>query len=258
MNALSSILSHPAVWRGAELGRVTTPSVPSGYAELDAELPGGGWPTAALTEILPQHAGIGELRILGHALANLAAQGRWLAWIAPPYLPYAPALQAAGIDLARLMVIRTRTPRETLWAIEQTLRSQTCGAVLAWPDKIAYAELRRLQLAAEGSNTLAVLFRSQRCITEATPAALRLRLDTQGGALAARILKRRGGVLGRSITLTPPPVVERSACFTNTHTAINSNSNSNFNLNGKNHHAVDRPAFPAPAARSLRAGFSLN
>ena len=63
-----------------------------------------------------------------------------------------------------------------------------------------------------------------------------------------------GGVLGRSITLTPPPVVERSACFTNTHTAINSNSDSNFNLNGKNHHAVDRPAFPAPAARSLRAG----
>ena len=145
---------------------------------INAELPGGGWPTAALTEILPQHAGIGELRILGHALANLAAQGRWLAWIAPPYLPYAPALQAAGIDLSRLLVIRTRTPRETLWAVEQTLRSQTCGAVLAWPDKIAYAELRRLQLAAEGSNTLAVLFRSQRCITEATPAALRLRLDS--------------------------------------------------------------------------------
>ena len=110
------------------------------------------WPTAALTEILPQHEGIGELRILGHALAKLAAEGRWLAWIAPPYLPYAPALQAAGIDLSRLLVIRTRSPRETLWAFEQTLRSQTCGAVLAWPEKIAYAELRRLQLAAEGSN----------------------------------------------------------------------------------------------------------
>jgi hypothetical protein len=248
MNALASILSHPAIWRGAELGRVSTPSVPSGYAELDAELPGGGWPTAALTEILPQHEGIGELRILGHALANLAKQGRWLAWIAPPYLPYAPALQAAGIDLSHLLVIRTRTPRETLWAVEQTLRSQTCGAVLAWPDKIAYAELRRLQLAAEGSNTLAVLFRSQRCITEATPAALRLRLDTQGGTLAARILKRRGGVLGRTITLTPPPVVDRTVYFTQP----------NSNPNGKNPHVVDRLAFSAPAARSVRAGLSLN
>lgn len=248
MNALSSILSHPAIWRGAELGRVTTPSVPSGYAALDAELPGGGWPTAALTEILPQHEGIGELRLLGHALAKLAAQGRWLAWIAPPYLPYAPALQAAGIDLAHLLVIRTRSPRETLWAVEQTLRSQTCGAVLAWPDRIAYAELRRLQLAAEGGNTLAVLFRPQRCITESTPAALRLRLDTQGGALAARILKRRGGVLGRSIVLTPPPVVDRRVLFTDSHS----------NPNGKNPHVVDRPAFPAPAARSVRAGLSIN
>lgn len=248
MNALSSILSHPAIWRGGELGRVTMPSVPSGYAALDAELPGGGWPTAALTEILPQHEGIGELRLLGHALAKLAAQGRWLAWIAPPYLPYAPALQAAGIDLAHLLVIRTRSPRETLWAVEQTLRSQTCGAVLAWPDRIAYAELRRLQLAAEGGNTLAVLFRPQRCITESTPAALRLRLDTQGGALAARILKRRGGVLGRSIVLTPPPVVDRRVLFTDSHS----------NPNGKNPHVVDRPAFPAPAARSVRAGLSIN
>ena len=175
MSGLATVLSHPAVWRGAELGRVSTPSVPSGYAELDAELPGGGWPTAALTEILPQHEGIGELRILGHALAKLAAEGRWLAWIAPPYLPYAPALQAAGIDLSRLLVIRTRSPRETLWAFEQTLRSQTCGAVLAWPEKIAYAELRRLQLAAEGGTTMAVLFRPLRCITEATPSALRRR-----------------------------------------------------------------------------------
>lgn len=244
MNALTALLSHPSIWRGGELGRVTTPSVPSGYAELDAELPGGGWPTAALTEIVPQHEGIGELRLLGHALANLAAQGRWLAWIAPPYLPYAPALQAAGIDLSHLLVIRTRSPRETLWACEQALRSQACGAVLAWPDKIAYAELRRLQLAAEGSTTMAVLFRPLRCITEATPAALRLRLDTQGGALTARILKRRGGVLGRTITLTPSPVVDRRIF--------------NPNPNGMNNHVVDRIAFPAPAARSVRAGISIN
>ena len=108
MSALAKLLSHPAVWRGSALGSVATPSVPTGFPALDAELPGGGWPAAALTEILPQHEGIGELRILGHALASLSARGRWLAWIAPPYLPYAPALQAAGIDLARLIVVSHR------------------------------------------------------------------------------------------------------------------------------------------------------
>ncbi len=242
MNALSALLSHPAIWRGHQLGRVTTPSVPSGYAELDAELPGGGWPTAALTEILAQYEGIGELRILGHALASLAAQGRWLAWIAPPYLPYAPALAAAGIDLSHLLMIRTRSPRETLWAFEQALRSQSCGAVLAWPERIAYTELRRLQLAAEGSSTIAVLFRPPRCAAEATPAALRLNLYTQNGGLAARILKRRGGVLSSPIMLTPAVPAEQELFA---------------ELNGVSH-VMDRIAFPASAARSVCAGVSVN
>jgi hypothetical protein len=243
MTALAELLAHPSIWRGGELGRVASPSVASGYPQLDAELPGGGWPTAALTEILAQHEGIGELGILGHALAALSAKGRWLAWIAPPYLPYAPALQAAGIDLSHLIVIRTRSPRETLWAYEQALRSQTCGAVLAWPDRIAYAELRRLQLAAEGSTTLAMLFRPARCITEATPAALRLRLDTRPGGLAVRVLKRRGGVLGRTIALTPPQIVQR--------TPANS-------PNGLDRHVMDRIEFPAPAARSVRRDLGIH
>ncbi|MEO7727143.1 MAG: translesion DNA synthesis-associated protein ImuA, partial [Burkholderiales bacterium] len=157
MNAFAQLLNHPAIWRGNQLSRVASASVPTGFATLDEQLPGGGWPTAALTEILPQHEGIGELRLLGKALAALSAQKRMLAWIAPPYLPYAPALAALGIDLARIIIITTRSPRETLWTIEQTLRAKACGAVLAWPGAIKYPELRRLQLAAEEDPVLAVL-----------------------------------------------------------------------------------------------------
>ena len=234
MNALTALLSHPALWRGNQLAGVGTPSVPSGFAALDAELPGGGWPTAALTEILPQHDGIGELRLLGPALARLSARGRQLAWIAPPYLPYAPALAAAGIDLATLIFIKTRSPRETLWAIEQTLRSNTCGAVLAWPGPVTYPELRRLQLAAEGNIGLAVLFRAPRSANETTPAPLRLGLQTCAGELAVRVLKRRSARLGNPILLTPPPIVNR-------------------NKSGSAH-VVDRALFPVPPARSVPAG----
>jgi len=234
MSALAELLSHPAIWRGNALGSVATPGVPTGFPTLDAELPGGGWPAAALTEILPQHEGIGELRILGPALASLSARGRWLAWIAPPYLPYAPALQAAGIDLARLLVVKTRSPRETLWAAEQALRSNACGAVLAWPQKITWPELRRLQLATEGSRALAILFRPPRAAGEASPAALRLALDTCEGDLAVRILKRRGAVLGQPIRLHPAPVVHRSQPVF--------------------HHAVDCASFPALPARIVPAG----
>lgn len=206
MSALAAVLTHPAIWRGNALSRVANASVPTGFAALDAQLPGGGWPTAALTEILPQHEGIGELRILGHALAALSAQKRMLVWIAPPHLPYAPALAAAGIDLARLIIITTRSPRETLWAIEQALRSNACGALCAWPGRIKYPELRRLQLAAEGNPVLAVLFRPPQTSAEPSCAALRLALTTWRGELAVRILKRRGAALNAPILLHSPAV----------------------------------------------------
>ncbi len=168
--------------------------MPTGFATLDAELPGGGWPTGCLTELLPAHEGIGELRILGPALAALSRAGRRLAWIAPPHLPYAPALDAAGIALTQLLIVRTAAARDTLWAAEQALASAACGAVLVWPGRAKYAELRRLQLAAEKTRALAVLFRAPRAASEASPAVLRLALHTAFGGLAVRILKRRGAV----------------------------------------------------------------
>ena len=235
MNALAALLNHPAIWRGNQLSRVASASVPTGFAALDAELPGGGWPTAALTEILPQHAGIGELRILGTALAALSAQKRALVWIAPPHLPYAPALAAAGIDLARVIIVTTRSPRETLWAAEQALRSNACGAVLAWPGVITYPELRRLQLAAEGNPVLAVLFRLPQTSAATSCAALRLALKTWHGGLAVHLLKRRGAALDAPILLHSPAVSPGRAS----------------NKSRLDHHAVDRARFPLSATRNV-------
>lgn len=166
---------------------------------LDKELPGGGWPTACLSEVLPAHEGIGELRLMGPGLACLSSQGRRLAWVAPPYLPYAPALDAAGIELERLLIVRTRTAAEALWAAEQALRSQACGAVLLWSATCDHAALRRLQLAAEHGRALALLFRPPTAHSRASPAALRLRLDSANGGLAVHILKRRGPPLHRPV-----------------------------------------------------------
>lgn len=234
MSALAEILAHPAIWRGDHPVAVSSPSLPTGFSALDAALPGGGWPTAALIEILPQHEGIGELRILGHALSRLTDEGRFLVWIAPPYLPYAPALRSAGIDLARFILVKTRSPRETLWASEQALRSNACGAVLAWPQAANYAELRRLQIAAEGSAVLAVLFRPPQVARETTPAPLRLALATAHGELAVRVLKRRGSPLVNPILLSSAVAGRRAQQPV--------------------HHVVDRARLPSPAARSVPAG----
>lgn len=228
--SFAALLERPDIWRGDALSRAGTPAVPSGFPRLDTELPGSGWPAGALVEILPAHEGIGELRLLGSALAALSNRGLWLAWIAPPHLPYAPALAAAGIDTGKIVIVRTATAKETLWAAEQALVSNACGAVLAWPKSVKYADLRRLQIAAEGGRASAFLFRAPEAAGESSPAPLRIALGTAAGGLAVRVLKRRGAPLARPILLPAIPPAVRA----------------------KNHH-VDRHPAAAAAARDFPA-----
>lgn len=191
--ALEEMLRTRAdVWR-ARTGLVGAEGVATGHPALDTILPEGGWPQGALTEILCDQLGIGELGLLMPALARLAEKGRWIAWIAPPYLPYAPALAAAGLDPGKVLLVRPRATTDGLWALEQALRSGTCGAVLAWPAAGTPRQLRRLQLAAEAGCCWGVLFRPASYAAQASPAALRLRLEASADALAVQVLKRRGG-----------------------------------------------------------------
>jgi len=126
-HALAALLAHPAIWHGDDCAPEPA-TLPSGFAALDAALPGHGWPQGALTEVLLEREGIGELRLALPALARVQAQGRDVVWIAPPHRPYAPALAAAGLDLARFYVVRCRDAQDALWAYEQALRAPECGA----------------------------------------------------------------------------------------------------------------------------------
>ncbi len=188
---LDHLLRHPGIWQADRGGAVPQEALPTGFAELDQALPAGGWPLGALTEILSQGMGAGELRLIMPALARLSREGRWIAWIAPPHIPYAPALAAWGVDLSRLLLVRTRFENDALWAAEQTLRSGSCGAVLTWPAAVVDRGLRRLQLAAEAGECWGVLFRTAR-MQQRSPAAVRLKLEPFSRGALVRILKCRG------------------------------------------------------------------
>jgi hypothetical protein len=197
---LEAVLNHPSVWRGAECARVAVPSVPTGFAELDAVLPGGGWPAGALTEIHCERPGTGELQLVMPAAARLTQSGRWLMLIAPPYIPYAPALISHGVRLSRVMLVQTAATEESLWACGQALSSHGCGAVLAWLERAPERSFRRLQLAAENNDALALLFRPGRALP-ASPAALRLHVSKFQSRTLVRILKRRGSGVPAPIAL---------------------------------------------------------
>ena len=191
--AVAQLLHDPLLWLGRSKARVER-AVASGFAELDGELPGGGWPQGALTELLLDREGIGELRVLVPALERLSRSGAWIALIAPPHLPYAPAFARAGIEPARVAVIEAREEKDRWWAAEQVLRSDSARALVFWPQSVNDARLRRLVVAMQEVATLAFVFARLERAALPSPAALRIRLSAAGEKLRLDVFKRRGGV----------------------------------------------------------------
>jgi hypothetical protein len=187
--AIDSLLDARRLWRGQPQARPPSRQ-PTGFPVLDAALPSGGWPEAALSEVLLPLDGIGELGLLWPTLARLTQSGDLVVLIAPPYLPFPAAWANAGVRLDRLQVVRAEA-RDVPWAAEQCLRSAACAAVLCWPQQADDRTLRRLQLAAEAGQCLGMAMRPASAAVHASPAALRLVLETRPPRL--RVLKCRGG-----------------------------------------------------------------
>jgi hypothetical protein len=232
MAPLENILQQHPIWRGSVPAAISQ-TVPTGYAELGRALPGGGWPVGGLTEVLGLQEGIGELQLVLPALAKLTSAGKRVVWLAPPHLPYAPALAAAGVDLVHLVVVRAPGRRDALWAAEQVLRAGPCHALIGWFRHARYEELRRLAVAAEASRAFVALFRPREAAREPSPACLRLELEPAGEQLSVTILKRRGAPVAAPLHL---PV--RMSQFGPVH-------------------ALGRPAIPRSAVQDTRASRRL-
>ena len=213
---IARLLEHPAIWRGRSAAQRS--GLPTGFAALDEYLPDGGWPRTGLIEILTSRFGSGELTLLVPALATLTrvAAARWCVWVAPPLVPFAPALVSCGVVLDRVAVVggarpldhptKSRSPLLTTfsvrqdarfrgdpgaWAFEQTLGSGACDAVLGWVRQAKPRDIRRLQLAAERGRALGVLFRPRRAAREASAAVLRLSVEPLAAGVRLTILKGR-------------------------------------------------------------------
>jgi protein ImuA len=219
---------HPSLWRASQLARSSTRCVDTGHAALSAQLPGSGWPTGVLIDLLQQQPGIGEMRLLRPALAAVAE--RRIVLLQPPHPPQALALAALGVPPSQLIWLRADRTADALWAAEQVLRSGSCGALLFWQNQVRSDSLRRLHLAAQGGETLFFMMRPLAAGQDASPAPLRLALRPQAGGMEIDFVKRRGPQ--RDAPLFLP---------------LSSNL-----LQPERHAPVDRPAFAPAAARGLQ------
>jgi protein ImuA len=235
---------HPTLWLAHQLGRQADTTCASGFAALDAQLPGGGWPRRALSELLLRQPGIGEIRLLSPCLTAVQRSGRLVMLFDPPATLSAWALAQLGFDVEQLLIINTSTAQlppgrpkafaralgararsdrglssealpsgDGLWALEQALKSGHVGAVLAWlPPRLRAERLRRLQLAAHAHDGPAFVLREMTAAERPTAAPLRLALRPAGAdALGVRLLKRRGPPLETPLRLALPPVLSSSA-----------------------------------------------
>jgi hypothetical protein len=194
VSSLADILADARVWKLKDASAAPPrPVWSTGCSSLDARLPGGGWPTASLIEVLLDDTGLGEVQLFLPALVACQRAASWLIWISPPHEPYAPALAQQGIELTRLLIVRPASATEALWAAEQALASGVCAAVLLWLKGTDDRWLRRLKLAAEAGGALGVLFRPERHRFESSPASLRLVVTKGEHEARLDLLKVQGG-----------------------------------------------------------------
>ena len=207
---IARLLEHPAIWRGRSAAERS--GLSTGFAALDEHLPDRGWPRAGLIEILVSRFGSGELALLMPALAALtrSAAARWCVWVAPPLVPFAPALASCGVVLDRVALVDGARRHDArlhgdpgMWAFEQTLGSGACDAVLGWVRQPKPRDIRRLQLAAERGRTLGVLFRPQRAAREASAAVLRLSIEPLAAGVRVTLINGRSAHRG-ALDLTWP------------------------------------------------------
>jgi hypothetical protein len=193
---LAGLLSHPSLWLAAGLQEAGYVTISTGFADLDQRLPGQGWPSCGLIDLLIDGCGGGELNIFMPALAQLSTRHpqSWIAWVSPPCEPYPTALERHGINVQRMLIVRGR---EVLWSMEQALLSGCCRVVMGWIETESMRltsgkALRRLQLAAEQNSVLCLLFRTTRFLNQATPAVLRLLIAPTAQGIAVELIKARG------------------------------------------------------------------
>jgi protein ImuA len=200
-----------AVWRADALACAAGATVATGHAALDAQLPGGGWPVGAISEILQGHSGQNEWRLLLPALRHAVQAARVpdpVVLVGAPHVPFGPGLWAQGFEARRLLWVTERAPAARLWAAEQALRCAAVVAVLAWLPQVRAEQLRRLQMAAQEHSKLLFVLRPAQAQSESSPAVLRLLASTSpdGDALLLHILKRRGPPLDQALSLPARPV----------------------------------------------------
>lgn len=141
-------------------GRRRHAALPFGVPAIDSRLPDGGLALGALHEVAGSG---GEVDAAAAALfaAGIAARTRGhVLWCLTRQDLFAPALAQAGLAADRVIYVEAQSESAVLACFKDGLREHSgLGAVIAEVARLSMTDSRRLQLAAEGSRTIAIALR---------------------------------------------------------------------------------------------------
>jgi cell division inhibitor SulA/protein ImuA len=192
---LRQYLSRTAPFYGEREGKK------SGLDTLD-HLLGGGLPKGGLT-ILTGDRGAGRLTIAARIAAEETKASRPIAWVDAKGTLYPPALAAAGVELERVLMVKSEDER-IVYAAEQIVSSGAFHLVVATglDNLLNPSRARRLQTSAEGQNVSVLLVLEPNAASRITNAALKLSLSRRGRGIMIEVEKdRTGTATGRKAML---------------------------------------------------------
>jgi protein ImuA len=163
-------------------------ALPLGLSAIDSHLPQGGLACGALHEIVPdgERATAAAFGFIAALLTRLPRTRR-LVFVMPGYGQRhlgrlsGHGLKALGLDPVRVIMVETAHRTQTLWAMEEALRSGAPAAVAGMIDKLDLKLSQRLHLAATDCGLPLLLIRPARDL-ESSAAATRWRIGTAEAA----------------------------------------------------------------------------
>ncbi len=117
-----------------------------------------------ITEIVLQNGNFEQMSMLLPLLAQLSKDDRWFAWIAPPSTLPKTLLEAAGVDLKKVMLLQPDPAHSVYDLARQALQAGTCHAVISWPGSLSDQELCGLELAANCGESHGIIIRSRNVV----------------------------------------------------------------------------------------------
>lgn len=204
-------------WHGATLdGRTQSlRGLKTGIAPLDSILGKPGIPCGRLTEIFGTQSS-GRMTVAYALLARCTSQGDLAAIVDPLKVTYAPAAEAAGIDLPSLIIVQPKDAAAFRRAADAALRNGAFAAVVLdahRDDLLQTHHCSRLVAQAEKTATTLVVLSAGTSQPLASFATLRIRVHglrplwqegsdgarrLSGYEIAAHIAKSKVGVPGQT------------------------------------------------------------